>query len=84
MSKLEEDESATIQILLKPINDDWQHYSAKVSSKIMSGKKSSFTLNPFKLIAIIFSALLSSQDEKSTPEKDSNTSALSQERANPF
>lgn len=81
LSKLEEDESATIQILLKPINDDWQHHSAKASSKIMSGKKSGFTLNPFKLIAIVFSALLSSQDEKSTPEKDNNTSALSQERA---
>jgi hypothetical protein len=34
-SKLEEDESAAIQILLKPIDDDWQGQSSKASSKIM-------------------------------------------------
>jgi hypothetical protein len=50
LSKLEEDESAVIQVLLKPINDDWQHHSAKESSKIMSGKISKFTLNPIKLV----------------------------------
>lgn len=81
LSKLEEDESAVIQVLLKPISDDWQHHSAKASSKIMSGKKSNFTLNPFKLIWIVFSALLSSQDENKSPEKENNTSALSQDRA---
>jgi len=47
----------------------------------MNGKKSNFTLNPFKLIVMIFSALLSSQDENKTPEKENNTSALSQDRA---
>ena len=81
LSKLEEDESAVIQVLLKPISDDWQHHSAKASSKIMNGKKSNFTLNPFKLIVMIFSALLSSQDDNKTPEKENNTSALTQERA---
>ena len=81
LSKLEEDESAVIQVLLKPIDDDWQHYSAKESSKIMSGKKSKFTLNPFKLLVMFFGALISSNDEKNPSEKDNNTSALSQERA---
>jgi len=47
----------------------------------MNGKKSNFTLNPFKLIVMIFSALLSSQDDNKTPEKENNTSALTQERA---
>ena len=79
LSKLEEDESAAIQILLKPIDDDWQHYSAKMSSKIMSGKDKGFTLNPLKLIWMLFS---------NPEEKDKNmyrgwddTSALTQERA---
>jgi hypothetical protein len=35
-SKLEEDESAVIQILLKPIADDWQTKSSKASSKILN------------------------------------------------
>jgi hypothetical protein len=35
LSKLEEDESAVIQILLKPIQDDWQKECSKASSKIM-------------------------------------------------
>jgi hypothetical protein len=32
---MDEDEAAVIQILLKPISDDWQSGSTKVSSKIM-------------------------------------------------
>jgi len=47
----------------------------------MNGKKSNFTLNPFKLIVMVFSTLLSNQDENKTPEKENNTSALSQDRA---
>jgi hypothetical protein len=81
-SKLEEDESAVIQILVKPIDDDWQGKSSKASSKIMNGKKSSFTLNPFKLIFGVIQTLFESQDKDNTPNKnDSETSALSQERA---
>jgi len=34
-SKLEEDESAAIQILLRPIDDDWQSDCANASTKIM-------------------------------------------------
>jgi hypothetical protein len=34
-SKLEEDESAAVQILLKPIDDDWQSECSKISTKIM-------------------------------------------------
>lgn len=49
-SKLEDDEAAALQILIKPINDDWQHKSSKISSKIMSGKESGFFLNPIRLI----------------------------------
>jgi hypothetical protein len=56
---LEEDESAVVQVLLKPINDNWQHHSANMSSKIMSGKDKGFTLNPLKLIAKFFSMIYS-------------------------
>jgi hypothetical protein len=35
ISKLEEDESAVIQILLRPIDDDWQVKTSKISSEIM-------------------------------------------------
>jgi len=81
LSKLEEDESAVIQILLKPISDDWQHNSAKESWKIMSGKKSNFTLNPFKLIYNLFSTIISYREDQKESTPDNNTSALSQERA---
>ncbi|MCD5380307.1 type IV secretory system conjugative DNA transfer family protein [Candidatus Gracilibacteria bacterium] len=83
LSKLEEDESAVIQVLLKPINDDWQHHSAKASSKIMSGKSVGFSLNPFtlimKFVGMIFSS--SGEDDKNSYRGGDDTSALSQERA---
>ena len=38
-SKLQEDESAAIQILIKPTDDDWQNECSSVSSQMMEGKK---------------------------------------------
>jgi hypothetical protein len=35
-SKIEEDESAVIQMILKPIDDNWQKKSSKASNKIMN------------------------------------------------
>jgi hypothetical protein len=35
-SKLEEDESGVIQILLKPIDDDWQGDCSKTSNQILN------------------------------------------------
>ena len=78
-SKLEEDESAVIQILLKPIVDDWQSACTKASSKIMSGKSAGFTLNPFKILLAVFEMFSSSEQNNSTPEN--NSSALTQERS---
>jgi len=81
-SKLEDDESAAIQILLKPIDDDWQWECSKQSSKIMNWKSSLFTLNPIKLILGLFKILFSSQDdENKNSTSDSNKSALTQERS---
>jgi hypothetical protein len=81
-SKLEDDESAVIQILLRPTKDDWQWDCSKASSALMKWKKTWFTLNPIKLfiwfIGIIFT---SSEEEWKNSWNENNTSALTQERA---
>lgn len=81
LSKLEEDESAAIQILIKPIDDDWQYECSKISSKIIKGKSVSFTLNPLKLMMGFLEVLFSSQNDEKTPESNDSSSALTQERA---
>lgn len=77
-SKLDEDESAAIQILLKPIDDDWQWECSAASNKIMYWKWTWFTLNPIKIFRGLISLLTTKQEEGKKEEK---TSALSQERA---
>ena len=79
-SKIETNESAALQIMLKPVDDDWQGKCAKISSAIMQGKVSWFTLNPFKMLSWLFGVFFTDADE-SAKTPDSNTSALSQERA---
>lgn len=79
-SKLEEDQSAAIQILLKPIWDDWQGESTKISSKMMHSKASHFSLNPFKILVWIFNIFFS-QDEEKPNTQDTSSSALTQDRA---
>ena len=80
LSKLEEDESAVIQVMIKPISDNWQHHSAKASSKIMSWEKVWFSLNPFKILKKIISTLWMTPDDNDKKSWN-DTSALSQERA---
>ena len=82
-SKLEEDESAAVQILLKPIDDDWQKDCIHASSKMMKWKSSNFTLNPLKLLFWFFEILMSSQNDEKSPIDNNNweTSALTQERS---
>ncbi|MDR2640868.1 MAG: hypothetical protein LBC61_06320 [Candidatus Peribacteria bacterium] len=64
---------------MRPIDDDWQTKSTRASSKILSGKSPTFSLNPLKLILSFIEAFSIKEDQK-TPQ-DSNTSALTQERA---
>lgn len=80
-SKLWENETCALQIMLRPVDDDWQHECAKVSSNIMKGKKSWFSLNPLKFIVWFLNALLSNDGDSTPTNDDSETSALSQERA---
>lgn len=81
-SKLEEDESAAIQIILKPIDDNWQVSSSKQSSRMMKWKSSFFTLNPIKLFISLIEIMFSTGDDNKSPTgNDNNNSALTQERA---
>ena len=80
-SKLWDDELGSIQLILRPIDDDWQHESSKVSSQIMKWKKSWISLNPLKLIVWFINLMISSWDEEKSPSSENDTSALSQDRA---
>lgn len=80
-SILKEDESAALQLLVKPIDDDWQEECQNISSKIMDGKKEAlFSLNPLKMI-IGFITIFFNQDEQKPEPGKNKTSALTQERA---
>ena len=81
LSKLDEDESAAIQIILKPIKDDWQWDCSKASTKIMQGKSTFFTLNPVKLIIGLFAVFFTNNEEDNNASGWNNTSALTQERS---
>ena len=79
-SKLDENQSGALQIILKPIPDSWQGISTQISWKMLQGKKKFFTLNPIKIIGWFFEIFFTSSDENNkTPE--SSNSALTQERA---
>lgn len=49
-SKLDENQSGSLQIILKPIADSWQGISTQISGKMLQGKKRFFTLNPLKML----------------------------------
>ncbi len=80
-SKLAEDESSVVQILLKPVSDDWQNECSEISSKIMEGKKARFSLNPIKFIISLFELFVINSNEQKDTSPQNKTSALTQERA---
>ena len=80
-SKLDENESAVIQVMLKPIADTWQGKSTRISSKMMHSKTSHFTLNPLKIIVWVFNIFFSSSEETPQTPEGKDSSALTQERA---
>jgi hypothetical protein len=71
-SKLSEDESAVIQVLLRPVDDDWQEKIKKHIRK--SEKKHSgihLSWNPFHWIGLLFDIFTrDSTEEKHAPEPD--------------
>jgi len=80
-SKLEDDESAAIQILLRPVDDDWQKDCSKASSALMKWKKAWFSLNPFKLLISFIGMFITSPEDENSSSNENETSALTQERA---
>lgn len=80
-SKLEDDESAVIQILLRPVDDDWQKDCSKASSAIMKWKKAWFSLNPLKLLVSFVGMFITSPEDENNQSNENETSALTQERA---
>jgi len=80
-SKLDENLSAAIQILIKPTDDNWQKTCIEASSKIMEWKKDWSSFNPFKWILSLITMFIDSWDEKDNSSQKSSTSALTQERA---
>lgn len=80
-SKLEDDESAAIQILLRPTKDDWQWDCSNASTAIMKWKNTFFTLNPIKLFIWLVWVMFSNSEESNKSGSENSTSALTQERA---
>jgi len=80
-SKLEEDQSAAIQILVKPIDDDWQSKSTKISSTMMHSKSSHFTLNPIRMLVSLFEMFFQNNDNDDKSSQDNSSSALTQDRS---
>ncbi len=81
-SKLKEDESAALQIILKPVADDWQFDCQKFSTKVMEWKKHKREFNIFKIFIWFFEVFVANNSESKNEQKNDNkTSALTQERA---
>ena len=80
-SKLEEDESAAIQVIVRPTKNDWQSECSKASSALVKWKKTWFTLNPIKLFIWFLWIIFTSTDDDNKSWADNSTSGLSQDRA---
>ncbi|MCH8518987.1 type IV secretion system DNA-binding domain-containing protein [Candidatus Gracilibacteria bacterium] len=79
-SKLDENQSGSLQIILKPIADSWQGISTEISGRMLQGKKHFFTLNPLKILIGFFDIFFTSNDD-SQKSPESSSSALTQDRA---
>lgn len=66
LGRLNDDTSATIQILLRPIDDDWQNVIKKMIRKEEKnpGKKRYISLNPLKWILTLIELIVTYSDEK--------------------
>lgn len=73
LSKLWEDEAATIQIILKPVEDSWRDKVNKIDERIQKGLWV-IPWNPLTWLSFIFDALFwdNSKDKKPEDKKDDN------------
>lgn len=79
-SKLKEDESAALQIILKPVEDTWQWECQAFSNKVMEWKRHKREFNIFKILLGIIEFFMNNSKDEWNNSKN-KTSALTQERA---
>ncbi|HBB02887.1 MAG: ATPase [Candidatus Peregrinibacteria bacterium GW2011_GWF2_38_29] len=92
LSKLEDNEGAAIQVMIRPVEDGWQKRGRKFAEKVF-GKKTSDVewWNPLTWISAIFEALITSdkkpqmgeQQGRTTPMTDEETKALEEKNSKP-
>ncbi len=67
--------SAAIQIMIRPVKDNWQNKARKKSKELSSGKKSISSWNPISWIGSLLSIMLNGkEEEKNNETPESNAS----------
>lgn len=82
VSKLEKDEGASVQILIRPAKDGWQKKGKKLVENLMENRTERSFLsyfNPLNILRFLLDALSSSKNE-STPDKK-HVTPLTEEKA---
>jgi hypothetical protein len=74
LGSLDHDESACIQILLRPVDDDWQDTIKKMIRKVEKHKSGSFhfSLNPFVWLGNLLDIVVSSPEDSMKHTEDGN------------
>ena len=80
LSKLETDEGAAIQFVLRPV-DHWQHHGREVAGERLKNKQHhGFSwYNPIGWFAAFFELFVSSESKEHAPEQNRNTPMLEEE-----
>lgn len=75
LSKFGKDETAAIQIMIRPVKSGWQKKCKSIASTLQGGKSSSgFSLNPLNLISAVLEMLFQGGgDDKKAPEANKPT-----------
>lgn len=67
--------SAAIQIMIRPVKDNWQNKARKKSKELSSGKKSISSWNPISWVGSLFSIMIKgAEEEKNNETTESNAS----------
>ncbi len=74
LGSLDHDESACIQILLRPVDDDWQDTIKKMIRKVEKHKSGSFhfSFNPFVWLGNLLDIVVSSPEDSMKHTEDGN------------
>ena len=74
LGSLDHDESACIQVLLRPVDDDWQDTIKKMIRKVEKHKSGSFhfSLNPLVWLGNLLDIVVSSPEDSMKPSEDGN------------